>query len=291
MQKSKIAVLTTAFTQNTAYTHKYFASLEAQSFKKFDVIIVNDGCLELDFFRSAFSNLNIIEFAGNGNLAKNRQVLINSAIDLGYEKVIFADFDDYFSPDRVVITVRLLDSADIVVNELKLVSSEQLLQGEQFGQTLQDHRQLVLQDVLQMNCFGLSNTGIRLTGLEKVYFDDDLKVVDWYFFSSLLSHQKTAIYTNQCWTYYRQHEHTMAHIRKVSKEQLRNEIIVKKKHYSLMVKDRSLYEPLLKAISDFPSDEVFLDKYFSLIQKKLTPFWWSLFDAEEYWKIKYEINK
>lgn len=290
MKKNDLVILTTAFDQDRTFSEDYFASLKAQSVKNFDILIVNDRCSDLASCRKAFPELNVIEVLGGHGIAENRALLINSALDLGYKKAIFADFDDYFSLNRVEVTSGLLDSHDVVVSELKLVSKDKSPLGEQFAAFLQNGQKIALADVLEGNCFGLTNTGLRLEGLPKLPLDPQLKVVDWYLFSLLLARQKTAIYTDLCWTFYRQHDKSMAHIRAVTKEQLRHEMLVKRQHYSLMLSSSSLYEPLLQAVSDFLNDETFLEKYFNLNPTRTSPFWWSLFNVKEYWKIKNETN-
>ena len=52
----------------------------------------------------------------------------------------------------------------------------------------------------------MSNTAINLKKLTKVFFDDKIIAVDWYFFKRLLEKGLKAIFTNETITYYRQHE-------------------------------------------------------------------------------------
>lgn len=286
MKKNKIVILTTAFSQKRSYSEDYFSSLIAQSCKEFDVLLVDDGCTDLQVLCSSYPSLNILVYPGLGNIAKNRQLLINSAIDLGYEKAVFADFDDYFSANRVELSDRLLESADIVINELKLVDSERNPLGEQFAGFLQDQMILNLVDVLEANCFGMSNTAIRLSDAKKIQFDDQTKVVDWHYFSTLLVMGMKAVYSNQCWTFYRQHDRSMAHIRSASKEQLRNELLVKKHHYSLMIPHSSMYESPLEAVTEALADSIAFEEYFKQNSTKTSPFWWSLFNSQVYRKAK-----
>ncbi len=284
MKKNNVVVLTTAFSQQKSFSEDYFNSLAAQTDKAFDILLIDDGCDDLASFQKQFPALNILIVPGAGNIAKNRELLINEAIDRGYQKAIFADFDDYFSSNRIAVSVQLLAVSSVVMNELKLVDADRRPLGDQFGVFLKDQQTLGLADILEANCFGMSNTAIDLTSVPRVHFDKLTKVVDWHFFSSLLLSGEKAVYTNQCWTFYRQHDRSMAHIRCASKEQLRNELLVKKHHYSLMLFHAPVFASLLTAVNEVLTDDVALEKYFEQNSKKTSPFWWSLFNTQVYRK-------
>ena len=62
LKKSKVAFLTTIFPNNDEYLDNFFDSLKNQTFKDFDVIIVNDNYEDFDNIRKKYKqSLNLIE--------------------------------------------------------------------------------------------------------------------------------------------------------------------------------------------------------------------------------------
>lgn len=294
MKRNNVVILTTIFQQDISYVSAYFESVAQQTFQDFDLLIINDGFSNLAKIREAYPTINIIEFAGTGKIAKNRELLVNNSLELGYTKAIFADFDDYFSLNRVETQVALLDVYDIVVNDLAMVVNNVVMQEHYFANVLFDRQQIVLSDVLEFNFLGMSNTAIKLSGLKKVKFDEQLKAVDWFFFSEMLINGARAIFTNQCITYYRQHENNVANIGCVTMEQLINEMSVKSIHYSQLVFISKIYEPLLAGVQDFnqrSDTEAFMKYYKSVEKQTKPPFWWNIFNLNDYLASKYETDK
>lgn len=295
MKANEIVVLTTLFEQNLVYVNEFFFSLTNQTYKNFDLLVVNDGFCDLDTIIEKHSSLHIIELSGLGNVAKNRELLINKAIELGYVKAVFADFDDYFSFNRIFLLNKLLNDYDLIVNDLAIVSNGVVISEAYLTSAIENNKELYLEDILESNFFGMSNVAVKLSCVEKVSFDNELKAVDWFFFSKILLGGARAIYTDQCITYYRQHQSNLANIGRVTLPQLLNEIEVKKTHYSLMVKFSKIYEPLLAGVIDFcqyANNKSFVDDYYSRVEEEQrAPFWWNIFNVNDYWRIKNEIDR
>ena len=92
--RNNVAFLTTIFPMNKTYLFDFFNSLQKQTYKNFDVIVINDNYEGFDEVEQAFTGLNIIELNYSGTPAKNRDFGINYVIDSGYDVLIFGDSDD-----------------------------------------------------------------------------------------------------------------------------------------------------------------------------------------------------
>ncbi len=122
-----------------------------------------------------------------------------------YEKLIFGDSDDYFSENRVEASIELLSDHEIVVNDVSLFNDTGIYEEKYMSHRLRDKTKVRLDFIKDKNIFGLSNTALRTSILNKVHFDKDLVAVDWYFYTNLLKQKYNAIFTNGAITYYRQH--------------------------------------------------------------------------------------
>ena len=118
------AFLTTVFPQNEKFLKPFFNSLSAQTYKDFDLVIVNDNFKNLDYYKDLYSNLDIININSSNTPAKNREVGINYCIDHKYEVLIFGDSDDYFANNRVEKSLELLKNTDVLVHDLSLFDSD-----------------------------------------------------------------------------------------------------------------------------------------------------------------------
>ena len=114
----KVAFFSVIFPGVKKFIYDYLLSLSQQSFKGFDIILVNDGCPSFEQIKSEFTDLNIIEILSSSSIIKNRERGISWMKKEGYEHIIFGDADDYFSLNRVEVCLNLLDNNEIVFNDL-----------------------------------------------------------------------------------------------------------------------------------------------------------------------------
>ncbi|WP_343844270.1 hypothetical protein [Bowmanella denitrificans] len=279
-----VAVLTTAFPVSTNIYFDYFDSLAKQSFQNFDIVLVNDGFQFLGDVEKKYGNLNIVEVAGTGNIAKNRELLINFSRSR-YKVGVFADFDDCFAENRVACSLELLAETDIVVNDVDLFNESGIYSKNHFDELNEfgSKSYLKFDAVKQKNYFGMSNTAIDLSVVDSVIFPENLKAVDWYFFSRLMILGKKALFTNDTKTYYRQHDNNVANIGEKTLEQARRELEVKRLHYKLMMSDNpefsSLYSMTCTLLES--SDYILQDVVEKSVKLCPTRAWWSLINFEE----------
>ena len=204
---SNIAFLTTIFPMNEGFLHDFFNSLDKQTYKEFDIVVVNDGYEDFKNIKLKYVNdLNIIELTFSGTPSKNREYGINYCIENNYDVLIFGDSDDYFSDNRVELSLNTLKENDIVVNDISLFNDTGIYEERYISNRLNDNSKISYEYIQNKNIFGLSNTAIKLDILEEVVFDEDLLAVDWYLYKRLLKNGYSSLFINKAITFYRQYE-------------------------------------------------------------------------------------
>ena len=275
MKKSNTVFLTTIFPEIERYLGDFFISLEKQTEKDFDILVINDGFKDFNNYTRRFSNLNIIDIEVRRSPAKNREAGINFAIELGYKYIIFGDSDDYFSHNRVDISLKMLNDYDIVVNDLTLFDEKGVISKKYISNRIKNNSEINIEFIKIKNIFGLSNTAIKVGELKHIKFDRELIAVDWHLFSLLLLQGKKAIFTNKVETFYRQYSSNTVGLGNLSQDDILKGIDVKIKHYDLLQNEENDFKALFqemnllkRAIKD--------ESYIENLQKQSVriPFWW-----------------
>lgn len=262
----KVAFLTTIFPMNKQYLYDSFDSLTTQTYRDFDIVVVNDGYKDFTDIETVYNQtLHIIELQYENTPAKNREYGINYCIDSGYDILIFGDSDDYFEKNRVEKSIELLKEHEIVVNDLSLFDENGIYEEKYLSHRLQNLQIVDLEFIKDKNIFGLSNTAINLDKLQKLIIPDDLVAVDWYVFSLLLMSGKKSIFTNETVSCYRQHEQNTIGLKKLDKESFKKGINVKQKHYEALNKIDKQFDLELNRLNTLK---------FSERQKINNPLWW-----------------
>ena len=210
LKKSKISFLTTIFPNNSEYLYDFFESLKVQTFKDFDVVVVNDGYERFCDIKKKYNKyLNIIEIKYSNNPAKNREQGVNFCINSNYEILIFGDSDDYFADNRVEKSIELLKNNEIVFNDLNLFDINGVYEKKYISNRLSNNDIIDFEFIKDKNVLGMSNTALKLKNVSNVKFNSKIIAVDWFFFKNLLSKGLKAIFTNQTVSYYRQHKNNL----------------------------------------------------------------------------------
>ncbi|WP_237055925.1 glycosyltransferase [Microbulbifer sediminum] len=282
--KNTVVIMSTAYPVDSYIARDFFTSLLNQSNKKFDILVVNDGYEGFHELKEEYKALNIIELPGISNIAKNRELLINTA-RLHYELGIFCDFDDVADCNRVEAAVSESDNADIIVNDLDIYSGERVIYPGFFQGELKHGQKLSYQDIKEKNYFGLSNTSVNLKKLFPVNFPEELKIVDWYFYSILLHKGLTAQFTNSTKTLYRQDGEHLANLLENSREQFQNELEVKKKHYSLLSSAlpnlKNEFENFLSRLNEIDLKQFDMLSREVMCSERESHAWWSMIQTGE----------
>ncbi|HQS67277.1 MAG TPA: glycosyltransferase [Sulfuricurvum sp.] len=272
--KQKVAFLTTIFPMNDEFLTACFDSLEKQTFKNFDIIVVNDGYKKFDTITKKYINLNIIELPYKNTPSKNREYGINNVKMMGYDIVVLGDSDDYFENNRIEKSLELLKTHDIVVNDLSLFDDNGVYEQKYISHRIQNLSIIDFDFILEKNIFGLSNTAIRLNLVDCINFDPNLIAVDWYLFSLLLLKAKHAIFTNETQTFYRQYSANTIGIGERTPETIKNILKVKTIHYGLMRKYLPYYQELYNNVIELDNTKDVSNLSISSIKH---PFWWELY--------------
>ncbi|NVJ54173.1 MAG: glycosyltransferase family 2 protein [Campylobacteraceae bacterium] len=265
---NKIVFLTTIFPMNKKYLYDFFDSLKNQIYKKFDIVVVNDGFENFEKIKLKYNQvLTIIELNYSNTPAKNREFGINYCIENNYNILIFGDSDDYFEKNRINKSIELLKNNDIVVNDLSLFDDSGVYEEKYLSNRLKNLQLVDFKFIRDKNIFGLSNTAIKLNNLEKVIIPEDLIAVDWYFFTLLLDALKKAIFTNETVSYYRQYQENTVGITELNIDSFQKIVKVKKLHYEALKDKINGFDIKLKGLLDIKFNN----------QKKINnPLWWEL---------------
>ncbi|MBA7520020.1 hypothetical protein ES705_12108 [subsurface metagenome] len=266
MKKSDAVFLTTIFPASKKYLDDFFTSLQRQTYRNFDILVINDRVDNFNSYITQYPDLSIIEIISELTPAKNRETGINKALELDYKFIVFGDSDDYFSENRMQKSLEVLKNNDIVINELTLFSHNN--RNNNFLTThLKDINSLQEKN-FNSNIFGFSNIAVRSEIIESpIDFEDNLIAVDWFFITTLLLRKPRQVqFLKEVQTYYRQYDNN--HFEK----------------YSLIFSNKLKQVQKLREELSNPS---FKKKYIDIVNSNITEIfsgWWSeIITLEEFY--------
>ena len=244
---NKIAAITVFFPGVEKYLRKFLESLNNQTEKNFDLIVINDKYGNLEKIQKRFPCLSIIDVPYSSTISKNKEFGIRYAKNAGYEFLVFCDSDDYFSHNRVKKSVDFLKSGyDIVCNDISLFEKESIYKNKYFSNHLENKTNIDLSFLEDKNIMGFTNTSISLNNLDIPEFLPTLIASDWFFFTNLMRNGASAIFTNEMISYYRQHKNNTIGIGNLNLSVYRSTVDIKLQHYRIF---EHLYPCLGKLIS------------------------------------------
>lgn len=239
----EIAVASVIFPSNLRFFDVFLNSLSQQTENNFDLILFNDGCnhIELKKHLRTFNDIScrIIDIE-NKTPSEIRVELIEYIRLAGYRIIVFADTDDYFSNNRIELSVKAInEGANIVVNDLSAVTEEGSLIKERIWRNRLHEVEIDLKFLLRQNVLGLSNTAITKDLLTfDIQVDKKLNLFDWIFYLQIFNlGKKVECRFIDATTYYRQHfANTLGLKTKYTKEGLVNLWEIKGKVYAFAQK-------------------------------------------------------
>lgn len=254
MKQAKVAFFTVVYPGVEKYLPEFLSSLENQSYKNFDLIIINDG-MDNYTFPSTSINTEVIDYTNS--ISKIREFGINLLHQKGYHFIVFGDSDDCFDSKRIELSLKLLDQNDVVVNDLVSYDGDKTSKLL-FSKHLSNNQLLDNYFIKDKNVFGLSNTAIKMEKFSVISLAETLIAADWNIFTQLLHQKFQAIFTNDTFTNYRQHENNTIGLNQcISFSDVKKGVLVKYLHY------RSLVEVGLD-LNGFYKKQL---EYFSLLLK------------------------
>lgn len=277
----KTAFFTVFYPTEHSYHEECIDSLRAQTNHEFDLFIVNDGVKDLDsFIANAYPYpYEILSF--EGDMFQIRKHGLNYLLEKGYEYIVLGDSDDYFSKNRIEVSLTLLEKHNLVINDVSLVTSDSKPLKENYFEKRLTNNFLFQRSFLDdKNIVGFSNTAIKSSMLKNISFECSSAALDWFIFTQVMDNSKTeAIFTTECHTFYRQHENNTAAIDIFTKEKFVKGLELKYQHYKSLKGLIEYYKSFYKQAEELwtlcKNDE-FCNKYFNELstQNIINPFWW-----------------
>jgi len=234
------------------YFKDYLYSLWSQDDRNVDLLIINDGCekiLKVDFLHTILLTVDGL------SPAEIRTLGIEFAVENNYTNIIFTDIDDTFSNNRFSKSIFYLKKHNFVYNIISPTD------GKILNSTINNTGFPVLkslskvEDIIDYNFIGLSNSAIQVKYLENVSIPFDIIAGDWYLVSVLLLRGATGVLIDDVTTYYLLNSNnTVGYLVPLNEERLKFGIKVKAIHY--------------RRLHKFSIEEG-LSNYAGLFQKKL----------------------
>jgi hypothetical protein len=202
-KKSQTIVATVFHKKALKNIKNFFESLNTQKDKNFDLLVFNDGVSNIEKKFNTKINHKIINC--HGSINENRINLINHCKKMNYKYLIFIDSDDYMDKKRVIVSKKYLKNYKIVVNDINLISpTKKIIKKNFFSQRINNKSLLNINDILDKNLIGMSNSSIRIQVLKKMKLKNlkDAPIFDWAFWFMILR-KNNAVFTNETQTYYK----------------------------------------------------------------------------------------
>jgi len=242
-KNSKIAVVTVVYKKGLPFLKDYFSSLDKQEEKDFDLLLFNSdiGAVKMrqliNYVNANHSlNYKIINL-GKHPISLLWTKIIHFLIKFNYSKYIFADFDDYFDPERVGILDHWLNKEPLVFHDLNLFFSKT-------GKIVRNYFAKLIPPIidwkylLDKNCIGLGNSAVRREILFPLRIPKDIKVVDWYLFVSIMLRKRIkARFIPYGLTYYRQHFQNIACLTSLDGHKISFALKTKYLQYKYLIKN------------------------------------------------------
>ena len=232
---SALALYTAVYPGAARFLAAWYASVQAQADRDFDLWISLDGLGEAavaaqlaDRPAATF----VIADAGFTPAQVRQQALARIAD--GYDAVVLVDSDDLLHPDRVAAARAWLEDADVAACGLRLVDEA----GQPLGMSLATPGDGNPESTLpRTNAFGLSNTAYRSDVLRACLpIPAEAALVDWYLITMAWLQGARLAFDPTLRMDYRQHGANMARIRPpFTAERVRADTALVREHFQLVI--------------------------------------------------------
>lgn len=269
---NRTVVATVVFPANEIFINDFFDSLCRQSYKDFDVIVINDGLKNFNLLIKKYNALKIVEVEYSNTPAKIRQKLVEILYKSHYEFIIFGDSDDYLADNRIASSLKGLKDYPIVFNDLISFSGAKVQEKGIWASRFLKNKVISREFLIEGNVLGLGNTAIRKEILKQITIESGLIAVDWAIFYTLLDN-KNALFIEDTQTFYRQHDLNTVGISGVSVKTIKKAIEVKKAHYTFINRN-DLVNKISLLEFQFSEKEKIEEKLKEQINQNQNYFWW-----------------
>ena len=275
----KTALSTVIYKQAHPYLQALIKSVDNQTNKDFDLLIINDNYSKEELkevetqIQSTVHGINIhIEDISDKQLsiAGTRIEMLKTAKRLGYESLVLVDADDTISPTRMESFIKSFElDKDRVFFYNKFVTETDEDVFKTLPEAVED-----IKPIAQANFLGLSNTGIRISCLSDDFLDSlnegAVAVFDWYLFSRIIMDIGTGAYVDNASTIYRIYDDNTAG----TTRDLNKEYDVKTTHYNNLAKRYDYFKQLSAKLSK-------IDKSTLTLSNNHQGYWWSDISMED----------
>lgn len=273
------------------FLNDYFSSVNKQTYKGFDILILNDN-LNDSYLNWAPSDSIVLDIPDGLNIAQIREYGIKYAVENNYRNLIFSDADDYFSNNRVELSVKELKDYNFVFNNIEPVDVHRKMLSTDFS--LYDTKvgeQYSYKKLLDYNIFGMSNTGLQVRFLDNYFIPEDAYAIDWWIFTILILNGAKGKFIDSATTFYRQTDDNLVGMKKpLNQDRLSFGINVKQAHYNNVLEyckkrklesaiaDYSLKKQEMFELKSAVEDQEFRERYIETVNTNLDRIykgWWS----------------
>lgn len=274
-----VGVVTYIYPNGLRFLSQFLEKLQFQDDQEFDLIIFNDG---IENFKKEMLeiadkyNFNIQVYSLSGTILNVRVKSFNILKELNYNYYIFQDIDDLMSDNRVSITKKYLDEFDVVVNDLIIMGKED--EEGIWKDRMEEGSTFTYSNIRNYNIVGFGNTSIKKSVLERTeILESNLPIAtDWFVFYQILKLGFTCIFTNKCFTVYRQHNDNIAGANHhITEDRLEYVSTVKLNHYKALEElDIDYFSTEIEKLGKIEmTKDIFINYY---------PFWWEETDIIKY---------
>ncbi len=277
---NKIAFFTVFYPGAEVFFKDFASSLENQSESDFTITYINDGMLNLPQLIDGYKTLKWEEFFITGSPERIREKGLVAVKNAGYDIIILGDADDYFSQNRIEVSIKKLIKYDIVINDITPFSKLEIITSNYFSNRIKNMTPITLDYIEDKNIFGLSNTAFKRACIDdSLSIREDSVATDWLLYSKLLASNKKAVFTNETSTFYRQHLNNTAGLGKISELYIKRGITAKKVHFEELSKVDSRFKVksnyFYKKEKEMMNLESFCNYVNQIKKNKINyPLWW-----------------
>lgn len=232
-QQSVIYLVTYLYPSGVKYIESFKQTLLKQTVNDFKLIVFNDNVVNAkEYFKDVKQEVEFVDVEGDPT--QIRFYSFNYLKKSNVDYIVFNDIDDQMSSNRIEKLVFLLSSYSFVCNELTLTNEAgEILVRNYWSKRLPGKFEFDAEFIRDKNILGIGNAAIRKSVLDfPLNYNGNPRIADWFIFYQLLHNSNSkALFTNECYTLYRQHNNNMAGIIKINSERFDYVLSVKRAHY------------------------------------------------------------
>lgn len=250
-----------------SFLHTLFTSIKCQKYKTFSILLFLDGFDNsqiLPTIKASKLEQEIILHKcqlGEFTPSQIRQKIIDFAYEHNFNVLIFYDFDEKMSSDRIKQTLLFMNNnhvdftycnAYITDSNFIFNKKHSFFHSKNIPATLNK-----LEYILRRNFVGMGGLALKLNkdSLYNLNIPNHIQVFDWFLATYMLLNQWHGKKINKCLVYYRQHdENHIGTNTKMDHKKLHLGIQVKKNHYLHFLTFHEIFKELYE-------DIVLLEKY------------------------------